>query len=189
MFTIARAIAYGRLISFLTVLGNAFGMLLLSAAVAIGLGPLLQSSQLFSSCVQWIGGGYLIYLGIDALRHRVVHAEGIVNVDEKAPSNMQTVRQGFIVGVLNPKAIVFFAAVLPQFVDRSLGNVTLQLLTLGAVFSILAVISDGSWGIIAGTAREWFSSSPQRLVAMRIVGGCVMIFLGVAAIVTTPWPW
>jgi threonine/homoserine/homoserine lactone efflux protein len=189
MFTIARAIAFGRLISFLTVLGNAVGMLLLSAAVAVGLGPLLQSSQLFSSCVQWGGGAYLIYLGIDALRHRVVHAEGIVNVKEPEPSKLQTMREGFIVGVLNPKAVVFFAAVLPQFVDRSMGNVTLQLLTLGAVFCVLAVISDGSWGMIAGTAREWFSSSPKRLVTMRIVGGCVMIFLGVAAIATTPWPW
>jgi threonine/homoserine/homoserine lactone efflux protein len=189
MFTIARAIAFGRWISFLTVCGNAAGMLLLSALVAVGLGPLLQSSQLFSSCVQWAGGTYLVYLGIDALRHRVVHAENMTNVTEPQPSQLLTLRQGFVVGVLNPKAIVFFAAVLPQFVDRTLGSVTLQLLTLGAIFSVLALLSDGTWGVIAGTARSWFASSPQRLVVMRIIGGCVMIFLGVAAIVTAPLPW
>ena len=189
MFTIARAISYGRLISVLTVVGNAIGMLLLSIAVAVGLGPLLQSSVLFSACVQWAGGGYLIYLGIDALKHRVVHADSMVNVVEPEPSRWQTMRQGFIVGVLNPKAIVFFAAVLPQFVDRDLGNVTLQLLTLGAIFSVMALLSDGSWGVIAGTARNWFASSNTRLVTMRVIGGCVMIFLGIASVVTAPRPW
>lgn len=189
MFTIARAIAFGRLISFLTVLGNAFGMLVLSALVAVGLGPLLQSSQLFSTSVQWFGGAYLIYLGISAIRHRVVHAESMTNVSEPEPSKSQTFRQGFVVGILNPKAIVFFAAVLPQFVDVEMGSVTVQLLSLGAVFCIIGVICDGAWGVVAGTAREWFASSPQRLVAMRIAGGCVMLLLGVMSIVTAPLPW
>lgn len=189
MFTIARAIAWGRLISFLTVLGNAFGMVVLSTGVAIGLGPILQSSALLYSVVQWAGGFYLVWLGIDAIRHRVVAAVNMTDVSDGTPTKWQTMRQGFIVGVLNPKAIVFFAAVLPQFVDPELGSVTFQLITLGVIFAGLAVIFDGAWGLVAGTAREWLSSSSKRLENMRVVGGCVMILLGVAILATTPLPW
>lgn len=189
MFTIARAIAWGRLIAFMTVLGNATGMAVLSTGVAIGLGPILQSSAVLYSAVQWAGGMYLIWLGIDAIRHRVVAAVSMTAVSDGAPTPLQTMRQGFVVGVLNPKAIVFFAAVLPQFVEPELGSVTVQLITLGLIFAVLAVIFDGTWGFIAGTAREWLSSSTQRLEIMRVVGGCVMIVLGLAILATTPLPW
>ncbi len=189
MFTIARAIAWGRLISFLTVLGNALGMVVLSTGVAIGLGPILQSSALLYSLVQWGGGFYLVWLGIDAIRHRVVAAVSMTDVSDGAPTKLQTMRQGFIVGVLNPKAIVFFAAVLPQFVDTEMGSVTVQLISLGLIFAALAVIFDGAWGMIAGAAREWLSSSTRRLEIMRVVGGCVMILLGVVILATTPLPW
>jgi threonine/homoserine/homoserine lactone efflux protein len=97
---------------------------------------------------------------------------------------MHIVRQGFTVGVLNPKSLVFFAAVFPHFVDRTKGNVTVQLLIFGAIFSVMAFLSDGTWGLIAGTAREWLSGSPQRLVALRAIGGCVMMCLGALIIVS-----
>jgi threonine/homoserine/homoserine lactone efflux protein len=80
---------------------------------------------------------------------------------------------------LNPKSLVFFAAVFPHFVDRSKGNVTVQLLIFGCIFSVMAFCSDGTWGFIAGTAREWLSGSPSRLVALRTTGACVMMTLGV----------
>lgn len=189
MFTIARAVAYGRLMSFLTVLGNAAGMLVLSAFIALGLGPVLQSSKLLFSVVQWLGGFYLVWLGIDAIRHRVVHAAGMTEQVATAPTRWQTVRQGFVVGILNPKALVYFAAALPQFVDPEVGPIWLQLFTLGALFCLLAVISDGTYGILAGTLRERLAAAPERLVQLRVVGGLVMIGLGVFIIATTPLPW
>jgi threonine/homoserine/homoserine lactone efflux protein len=84
-----------------------------------------------------------------------------------------------MVGVSNPKSIVFFAAVLPQFVDRSAGHAPLQLLTLGAVFIAIALLSDGIWALAAGTARAWLVRSPHRLALLRGTGGLVMIGLGV----------
>jgi threonine/homoserine/homoserine lactone efflux protein len=108
MFVIARAVAWGRLTAWLTALGNALGMLLLAVFIAVGLGPLLQRSELLLIVVQVLGGIYLIYLGIDALRHRQAHADDMVKVEEVKPSNFQILRQGFTVGVLNPKALVFF---------------------------------------------------------------------------------
>ena len=99
-----------------------------------------------------------------------------------APSIYSSIKSGFWVGVLNPKSIVFFAAILPAFVDRNKNNVTFQLLFLGLVFSLIAFISDGSYGILAGTVRQWLASDLRRLIFMRRFGGVVMIGLGIFTI-------
>lgn len=182
LFVIARAIAWGRSIAVLTVLGNTIGALLLSSLVALGLGPVLSKYELAYIAVQWAGGLYLIYLGIDALKHRAAHAADMTNQGPIAPTALRSIRDGFWVGVLNPKAVVFFAAVLPQFVDIDGGQVTAQLLFLGLVFAILAFLSDGSWGLLAGTARAWLATDERRLVALRTTGGIVMVILGLAVL-------
>jgi threonine/homoserine/homoserine lactone efflux protein len=184
LFTLARGVAWGRAVAVLTVLGNSIGTLLLSVVVALGLGPLLAHSKAFSVILQLAGGSYLLWLGTGALRHRHAHARAMTEREADRPSNMHIVRQGFTVGVLNPKSLVFFAAVFPHFVDRTKGNVTVQLLFFGVIFSVMAFLSDGTWGLIAGTAREWLSGSPQRLVALRAIGGCVMMCLGALIIVS-----
>jgi threonine/homoserine/homoserine lactone efflux protein len=86
---------------------------------------------------------------------------------------------GFVVGVTNPKSIVFFAAVLPQFVDPAAGHLPLQLLVLGTVSIAAALVCDSVWAILAGTARQWFARSPRRLAAIGGAGGLTMIGLGV----------
>lgn len=184
LFVIARAIAWGRSIAVLTVLGNVLGSFVLSSMVALGLGPILQRWHIAYVAVQWGGGLYLIYLGIDAIRKRAVHAADMTNQGPVAPTARRSIRDGFWVGVLNPKALVFFAAVLPQFVDIDGGHVTIQLLILGLTFCILAFISDGTWGLLAGTARQWLATDPKRLVTLRAIGGSVMIILGIAVLVS-----
>ena len=102
--------------------------------------------------------------------------------DGAKPSLLTSVKNGFWVGVLNPKSIVFFAAILPAFVDQEKSNVRSQLLLLGAIFAIMAFISDGSYGILAGTVRLWLASDVGRLIFMRRFGGAVMIALGLFTI-------
>lgn len=184
LFVIARAIAWGRKVAVVTVTGNVVGAFVLSSLVAFGLGPILQRSDLAFAAVQWGGGLYLVYLGIDAIRKRKVHAADMTNQGPIEPKVFQSVRDGFMVGVLNPKGLVFYAAVLPQFIDRERGHVTGQLLFLGALFSVLALISDGSWGLLAGTARDWLAGEATRLEKLRATGGCIMILLGTAVIVS-----
>ena len=182
LFTIARAIAWGRVAAIATVIGNAFGMFLVSVLVAFGLGPLLQSSKLFYNSIQWAGGAYLIYLGYAAIAASRVDAQGMQKTEGSKPSFFTSLKNGFWVGVLNPKSIVFFAAILPQFVDQEKNNVTAQLLLLGAIFAAIAMISDGSYGLLAGTVRSWLAGDVKRLIFMRRFGGVVMIGLGVFTI-------
>ena len=185
LFIIARAIAWGRKVAVVTVFGNVSGACVLSSLVAFGLGPVLQRSELAFIAVQWIGGLYLVYLGIDAIRKRKLHAADMTNQGPVEPTVFQSIRDGFMVGVLNPKGLVFYAAVLPQFIDRERGGVTGQLLFLGALFSVLAFFSDGSWGLLAGTARAWLAGDAGRLEKLRATGGCVMILLGASVIFST----
>ncbi len=182
LFIIARAIAWGRKTAVFSALGNVSGAFLLSVLVALGLGPILQKSNLAYSAIQWGGGAYLIYLGVDALRHRKVHAADMKMENGIAPSTARSMRDGFWVGVLNPKTLVFYAAVLPQFIDRERGHVTFQLLLLGTLFAVMALISDGSWGLLAGTTRQWLATDPTRLIRLRATGGVVMIALGVLVV-------
>ena len=84
-----------------------------------------------------------------------------------------------MVGVANPKAIVFFAAILPQFVDRGGAPVAIQMAFLGVVFVVVALVCDGAWGLAAGTARDWFARSPRRLERLGAIGGATMVALGV----------
>jgi len=182
LFTIARAIAWGRTTALLTVLGNVLGMYTMSVFVCFGLGPILSRSHLIFNLVQWGGGLYLVYLGYSAIKDSPTDAQGMREIVDEKPSPLRTIRQGFAVGSLNPKGMVFFAAIVPQFVDRAKGQITMQMLIMATIFAAIALISDGSWGLLAGTIREWFARDIKRLIRMRISGGAVMILLGLLTI-------
>jgi threonine/homoserine/homoserine lactone efflux protein len=80
----------------------------------------------------------------------------------RSASTGRILREGFFVGATNPKSVVFFVAVLPQFVDHAAGAIPLQLALLGATFLVIALVSDSVWALAAGTARKWFARSPRR---------------------------
>ena len=185
LFVIARAIAWGRRVAVLTVLGNASGALALSVVVALGFGPLLSRSDLLYAAVQWGGGLYLLYLGIDAWRKRASHAADMNTAAESSePTLWHCIRDGFWVGALNPKGIVFFAAVLPPFVDKEQGHISQQLVLMGVIFAVVAFFLDSTWGILAGTARNWLAHDTQRLIFLRAMGGIVIMILGILVIAT-----
>lgn len=178
LFVVSRAVALGRKAGMATVVGNAAGESTQVMAVALGIGSLVEQSVAAFTIIKLAGAAYLIFLGIQAVGRRT-SLSNVLEVREGARATRGILRQGFAVGVSNPKSIVFFAAVLPQFVDRSAGHVPLQLLTLGAVFVAIALISDGMWALAAGTTRAWLVRSPHRLSLLRGTGGLVMIGLGV----------
>jgi threonine/homoserine/homoserine lactone efflux protein len=170
------SLALGRRGGLLSVLGNAAGELLQIAGVALGLGVVLAESVLLFTVVKFAGAAYLIYLGIVAVLHR---RGGPAGPDPSRPATTRRIlREGFIVGATNPKSVVFFVAVLPQFVDHSAGAIPVQLALLGATFLGIALVSDSVWALAAGTARQWFARSPRRVAAVTTTGGVMMIGLG-----------
>ncbi len=188
LFAIARGIAWGPRTAFATVVGNVMGAFSLSLVVAFGLGPVLQRSALAYTIVQIAGGIYLAYLGIGAIKESKISAGSLAKERNQdialAPNVRKSMRDGFWVGALNPKGIVFFAAILPTFVDKHKGHITSQLVVMGAIFAIIALFSDGAWGILAGLVRDWLAKEIKRLQILRVAGGVVMICLGLFTLIS-----
>ncbi|MBX3098251.1 MAG: LysE family translocator [Salinibacterium sp.] len=181
LFVIGRSLSLGRVGGLLSVVGNAAGGFVTVVAVALGIGLVIAESVVVFTIVKIVGAGYLIYLGVQAIRHRRQRADAATaRVSPTAPWKLLV--QGFLVGVSNPKTIVFFIAVLPQFVDYGAGGVPLQLLALGGLFVTIALLTDSVWALAAGVARDWFAKSPRRISTLSATGGVMMIGLGTASL-------
>jgi threonine/homoserine/homoserine lactone efflux protein len=177
VFTVSRAITLGRSAGVATVAGNTVGAFTQVVAVAFGIGPLVERSVALFTVLKLAGAAYLVFLGVQAIRHRQSLAEALgATIERKTTTRI--VIDGFTVGVTNPKVIVFFAAMLPQFVDRQAGNVPMQIILLGAIFAGIALISDSTWALAAGTVRNWLGRSQRRLELIGGVGGLAMIGIG-----------
>ena len=185
LFTISRALTVGRRAALLTVVGNEAGLCVQLVAVAFGVGALVQRSAQVITVIKLAGAAYLLFLGVQAIRHRRSMAEALAaRVTPVRP--LRAVRDGFVVGVANPKTIVFFVAGLPEFISTAPGHlpVPAQMLILGALFPLIALVLDSAWAAIAGTARQWLVGSPRRLALIGGTGGLVMIGLGVSIAAT-----
>lgn len=188
LFTIGRALTVGRRDALLTVAGNAVGLFVQSVLVAFGLGAVLAASATAYTAVKLLGAAYLVYLGAQAIRHRADLATALRTTETAGYAvpvtpSLRALGQGLMVGLTNPKTLVFLSSLLPQFVDPT-GPASLQMVTLGTLFALLAAIGDSIWALGAGTARDWFARSPQRLGTVGAAGGSLMIALGVAAALT-----
>ena len=152
-------------------------MLTQIVAVAFGIGPLVERSITVFTILKLAGAAYLVFLGVQAVRHRRALADALgVQPERKALARIML--DGFTVGVTNPKAIVFYAAILPQFVNRAAGNVPAQLIMLGLILAGIALISDSTYALVAGWVRNWLASSPKRMEALGGAGGLAMIAIG-----------
>jgi threonine/homoserine/homoserine lactone efflux protein len=178
VFTVGRAITYGRAVALTTVLGNSLGLLVVLVLVAFGLGDLVATSDSAFEALKLAGAAYLVWLGIQAVRHR--QAVEVGELEGPALRGVRALRQGFVVGFTNPKAYVIFGAVLPEFVDRGRGDGSLQMLLLGLVAFGIGLCSDSVWALLASRLRRWFNGSPSRGRTLGTVGGVSMIGLGVA---------
>jgi threonine/homoserine/homoserine lactone efflux protein len=183
LFVVSRSLMLGRGAGISSAAGGQIGASLQVAAVAFGIGELVERSAAVFTVIKLAGAAYLAYLGVQAIRHR--HSLAAVLAADAPPKNVRALlRDGIVVGVSNPKVIVFFVAVLPQFVDRPAGHVPVQMLLLGAVWSAIALVCDSAWALAAGTARAWLARSPGRLAVMGGAGGLAMIGIGASLALT-----
>ena len=183
LFIVGRALAHGRRAALASVAGNTTGASLVVVVVALGFGAIAARSAAVFTVLKLVGAAYLVYLGVQTIRRR---GDLVARLGEPAgPGDRRMFWQGVVVGFTNPKVLVFFAAVLPQFVEAEAGSSpTTQMLVLGLLFAVIAATLDSAWGLAAGTARNWFATSPGRLRWMGGLGGTSLIAMGAGLALT-----
>jgi threonine/homoserine/homoserine lactone efflux protein len=181
LYIVTRSVAHGRKAGLASVLGIELATLCHSMAAAFGLSAILLASSLAFSLIKYLGAGYLIYLGIRTIFSRSVSSN---KDDSSAPSLSQMFRKGFLVNLLNPKTALFFYAFLPQFVNPAHGSPIMQILILGALFVVLATITDSTYALVSSGVGRMITQSAGFQRIQKYVTGGIYISLGVAAAVS-----
>ncbi len=177
LFMLGRALTVSLRDALISVVGNGLGLMAQVLLVAVGLGAVVAASATAYTVLKVAGAAYVIWLGIQAIRHRADARLALLVGDPEPERRGRALATGFVVGFTNPKTIVFFVAFLPQFTSESAAAGP-QIALLGLVFSVLAITSDSIWATVAGKARRWFAREPKRLDKLGVAGGVMMIGLG-----------
>jgi threonine/homoserine/homoserine lactone efflux protein len=177
LYIVTRSVDQGRRAGLVSVLGVHAGTFVHVGAAAVGLSAVLAASATAFSIVTYLGAAYLVYLGVRHLLARTAPAG--------APASPQPLARafvdGFVINVLNPKTGLFFLAFLPQFVSVSRGAVDAQILSLGMLFVLMGLLTDGLYALTAGLAAQWLRARGGASRAARWVPGTMYIGLGLAA--------
>jgi threonine/homoserine/homoserine lactone efflux protein len=181
-YIVSQSVARGRTAGLVSMFGIETGGLVHVTAAAIGLSALLASSAVAFSLLKYAGAAYLVGFGILRLVRRPEQLRG---PSAAAGSSLRPLYlQGIAVNVLNPKTALFFFAFLPQFVRSGHGPATLQIVLLGLLFLLLAVISDGFYALLAGTAAGRLRSSRSAQRLSRYGSGAILVGLGITTALT-----
>jgi len=182
IYIVTRGIDQGRRAAVVSALGVEVGMLFHIGAAALGLSALVASSDLLFDIVRYAGAAYLVWMGVANLRARIANVE-IPTLDRRQTSS-RMFGQGLIVNVLNPKVGLFFIAFLPQFIDPGRGGATTQILVLGAVFVVIATLSDMVYALASGAIGAWLRRRASIARQRARFSGIVYIILGGMAAVS-----
>lgn len=175
LYVISRGMTQGRKAGMISALGVICGILVHTTAAAFGLTLIFQTSALAFLVVKYLGAAYLIYLGIKSWREK-----NIISMHTLSAVNTQRVFwQGVLSNIFNPKIAIFFLAFLPQFVDKSSSQVTLQLIVLGLTFGFLGLIFLLVVGYSSGTIGRWIVHCPQYAQCLGRLSGGILVALGV----------
>jgi threonine/homoserine/homoserine lactone efflux protein len=181
LYIVAQAVDGGRRAGLVSAAGVASGGLVHIVAAVVGISSLVAASATAFAAVKYAGAAYLVFLGV----RRLLTRDDPDAVEAAPPRRHRRLFvDGFVVNVLNPKTALFFLAFLPQFVDPEAGSAALQAGVLGAVFVVLALASDSTYALAAGTAGRALRSSRAYLGVRRWVTGTVLVCLGLAAAFT-----
>lgn len=175
LFIVARSLEQGKLAGLVSALGIAAGALIHVAFAAFGISELLTKSAVAFSVVKYAGAAYLIYLGIQSFRSQ---SKQVDMMTFQSQSLMTIFRQGFIVNLFNPKTALFFLSFLPQFIDPAAGNALGQVLTLGAIFVSIAIMTDSVFALAAGSVGDWLAGNKGMMRRQKQVSGVIYIGLG-----------
>jgi threonine/homoserine/homoserine lactone efflux protein len=176
LFIVARSGAQGRRAGFVSVLGVHTASIVHVAAAVAGLSAVVVASAIAFTAVKFVGGLYLIYLGIKSIRG----ARRLSRAVAPTPRPQRRLfAEAFVVNLLNPKVALFFLAFLPQFVERGHGAIWTQTLVLGLVYIALGLCSDSMYVLLGARMGSWMSARSERLRASRYAEGGILVGLGV----------
>jgi threonine/homoserine/homoserine lactone efflux protein len=181
LYVITRGMAHGRRAGMLSALGVICGILVHTIAAALGLTLIFQTSAMAFLVVKYLGAAYLIYLGIKSWRERNVFA---LQTSSSPVSARQLFWQGVLSNVFNPKIAIFFLAFLPQFVDKSSSQMTLQLVVLGLTFAFLGLLFLIVVGYSSGTIGSWITRRPHYARFIGRLSGGILVALGLRLALT-----
>ena len=179
LLVLSYSIAHGRKATLPLVAGVALGDSLAITLSLIGLGTLLSASAFWFTLIKWMGGLYLIYLGVRLMRGATKPIQLQAPLAQQA-SPRKLFANAFIVTALNPKSIVFFIALLPQFISAA-HPAAPQLWILGITFVVLATIGATIYALFAASIRR-FLASPRAQMAYSYIGGGLLCGAGVWAL-------
>ncbi|MFM6967232.1 MAG: LysE family translocator [Rhodoluna sp.] len=174
VFAIGRTLALGRSSGLVTVVANAMGTSVWVVGTAFGLYGLVSALPWLLEVIKIGGVLYLGYLGYKTVRGASKQHANIMNSSDAKKPLGQIFREGFFVGLSNPKTAVFFTAVLPQFINPD-GNFVIQFLLLGGLFELIGVLSDAMYVLAAAAVRDWILNEPKRLHIIVSVGGFMIL--------------
>jgi threonine/homoserine/homoserine lactone efflux protein len=176
IYIMTRGIAQGRMAAFLSTAGICIGYLVYTTLAALGLSALLHSSALAFEIVRYAGAIYLVYLGIRTLMSK--HGSSLTAGEFRPATHGRILQQGIFTSMLNPKGILVFAALLPQFVDPRLGSVPLQMTVFGLTFTLICLCIYGGYAYLSGSLGEKLATRPRFASVLRWLTGSVLIGLG-----------
>ena len=159
IFVLTQSALHGRLSGLIVTLGLCTGLLVHTAAVSLGVAAIVQTSPLAFNALKAIGATYLLYLAWHAFR------AGAAQLSARGSSSLSRRKlysRGILMNVTNPKVAIFFLAFLPQFANPSNGSLALQMISLGAVFMLAALIVFGAIAWAAGFIGNWLKRSQLR---------------------------
>jgi len=179
LFLVARGAAGGRRVGVVSALGVGSATATFVVATALGLTAVLATSALALSVLRFAGAAYLVWLGVGVLRSRGSAASPSTPRPPVRQSDWVSWRQGYLVGIANPKVALFFLAFFPQFLDPARGSLTVQILVLGAMFVAIGMVSDATFGALAGTVSTRLARRRRQGPARgRVAVGLTYIGLG-----------
>lgn len=178
VFAIGRTLALGRSSGLVTVVANATGTSVWVIGTAFGLYGLVSALPWLLEVIKVAGVIYLGYLGYKTVRGAGKQHANITSASGEQKPLGQIFREGFLVGLSNPKTAVFFTAVLPQFINPA-GNFVIQFLLLGGLFELIGTLSDAMYVLAAAAVRDWILNEPRRLHTIVAVGGFMILGVSV----------
>ncbi len=163
LYVISQSALYGARTGLIITLGLCSGLIIHISAVVFGLATWLTTSPMTFVWLKIIGAGYLLYLAWRALRAPVITA---LTDTKRLDTSLSLLRIGFLMNVSNPKVALFFLAFLPQFIDTSTASVSWQILYLGLIFMLSALIIFSVMALTAASMGRWLiaSSRAQRIL-------------------------